>query len=74
MAAVLPVDWSGHPHGIRVSIAPLDDFDMPMEKRGFKGDLPTDKAEYDAFADNVAASVRSTVMFILTGKIEGDAA
>lgn len=62
---IMPVDWRGPFHGLRVALSLVDEFDFPAERRGLMTKLPSDPAEYKAFADTVAKTVRDTVLFIL---------
>lgn len=62
---LLPVDWMGLSHGLRIAISPLDEFDLPLERRGITTKLPTDPATYEKFAADVAESVRKTVLHIV---------
>lgn len=66
---ILPLSWEmWRPDRISLSIAPLDEFRIPMNRRGIVTRLPSNPAQFEGFADAVAASVRSTIINILEGK------
>lgn len=62
---VVPRDWNGTPQGLRVSIAGMNEFGLPLDPRTMTTRLPADPANHDAFAQAVADTVRNTILVIL---------
>ncbi|MEV5068880.1 hypothetical protein MRBLMI12_000436 [Microbacterium sp. LMI12-1-1.1] len=65
--AIMPTDWQSPPHGIRIALSPLDEFDMPMDRRGIIARVPSNPRDHQKYAADIAESVRRTILFILTG-------
>ncbi|WP_162819122.1 hypothetical protein [Leifsonia aquatica] len=68
MPEVMPPSWDGTPEGLRVSLCALDDLGLPMDRRSITTKLPNDPAGYEAFAENVGATVRNTVLYVLKSR------
>jgi hypothetical protein len=62
---IAPEAWPESPKDLRVSIAGLNEFGLPIDPRGISTRLPTDPADREAFALAVGEMVRKTVLLIL---------
>jgi hypothetical protein len=61
----MPLDWSGAPQGLRVSLVTLNEFGLPLDPRTMATRLPADPADREAFAQAVGETVRNTILLIL---------
>lgn len=68
MTEIMQQEWPNKHENIRISIAPLDEFGMPMNRFSHAGKLPSDPEDYERFAKNAGELVEATILFILTGE------
>lgn len=62
-------DWSNvRPETLKISLSPLDDFGMPMNRYAHEAALPGDPEDFAEFAKNAGKLVEATTLFVLTGK------
>lgn len=67
---LLPQNWeSPIPAKLNVGVTPIDEFGLPVNRRGIVTPMPTNPEHFEGFADAVAASVRTTILHILEGKV-----
>lgn len=66
---ILPLNWEmSRPVKLNIGITPIDEFGLPVNRRGLVANMPTKPEHFAGFADEVAATVRATILHILEGK------
>jgi len=68
---IMEPDWSNpKAEQIRLSLAFLDDFKLPFERRGMSTKFPASKEEAEKLADEMAKVVRDTLLFMINTEME----
>lgn len=63
---LMPADFGApQPERLRVSLTSVEEFGIPMVRRGFEVPMPRGEHDAKVIADQMAESVRKTALFMM---------